>query len=181
MTDDQGGTAEHEPANGLEEEARRLQHAEEAVQQAIRSAEKQGPAMQHLAHAVLQVLKYAAHLGIHLNELTDAFLEANGVAGVAREMTAIGRLVDEAGGKLAAPPTEIAARLASIKAATPLFLDPAPQTVHGTVHQNTLMLPFPDVNRLIGAANLASMSVVDFATKAILDAIDHVERGKPAL
>lgn len=160
---------DHEQAagNGLEEEMQRLEWAEEAVQQAVRSAESQGPAMQHTAHAVLQVLKYAAQLGIKLGELADTFARVEGIAGVAREMTELGRLVDEAGGKLAAPPEELAQRLASIKAG------------ETTVQGGTLTLQFPAIGRLVAAANRAEVSVADFATKAILDAIAEVERWKP--
>ena len=181
MTEDRDQAAAAEPANGLEEEAQLLDAAEQAVQQAIRlaTATTTVPALQHTAHALLQVLKYAAQLGIHLNELTDAVTGREaGAAYVGAEMAALGEMLDRAGPLLAAGPAEIAGRLEAVKAGLP-YLDPAPQTVQGTTHQSTLMLPFAAIDRLIAAANLAEVSVVDFATKAIMDAIAHVERGKP--
>jgi hypothetical protein len=178
MTEDRDQAAAAEPANGLEEESQRLEWAEEAVQQAVRSAENQGPAMQHMAHAVLQVLKYAAQLGIHLNELTDAVTGREaGAAYVGGEMAALGEMLDRVGPLLAAGPEEIAGRLEAVKAGLP-YLDPAPQTVQGTTHQSTLMIPFAEVPRLVAAANTAGLTVVEFATEAILDAIAAIEQGK---
>ena len=182
MTDDRDQTTpgDPEPANGHEAAAQRLDAAEQAVQQAIRSAANNGPAIQHTAHAVLQVLKYAEQIGIQLGELGDAFTRAqreSSVAYVGGEMAALGDLIERAGPLLAAGPDEIAGRLAAAKAGTP-YLDPAPLTVAGTTHQSTLMLPFAEVPRLVAAANTAGLTVVEFATAAILDAITAIERGK---
>jgi hypothetical protein len=179
MTNERGqGTT---PGNGLEETMERLESAGEAVQQAMNSAQNQGPAMQHTAHAVLQVLKYAERLGIQLGELSDAFTRsqrASSVAYVGGEMAALGDALEQAGPLLAAGPDEIAARFDAARAGVP-YLDPAPQTVAGTTHQSALMLPFAEVPRLVAAANTAGLTVIEFATTAILDAIAAIERGKP--
>lgn len=170
-----GGPA---PANGHEEAARRLEAAEEAAQQATRTTRDQGPALQHTAHAVLQVLKYAELLGIQLAELRDAFARAQAVD-AGREMAELGELIDRAGPLLATGPDEIAARFDAARAGVP-YLDPAPRTVAGTTHASTLMLPMPagDVARLAAAAENSGLTVVEFATAAILDAVALVERGK---
>ena len=172
-----GGT----PDNGLDEQMRRLEAAGQAVQQAVRSAADNGPAMQHTAHAVLQVLKYAELIGIQLGELGDAFARAqreSSAAYVGGEMAALGEIIERAAPLLAAGPDEVAGRLQAAQAGVP-YLDPAPLTVAGTTHQSTLMLPFTEVARLVAAANTADLTVVEFATRAIMDAIAVIERGKP--
>lgn len=173
-----GGT----PDNGLEEMMQRLEAAGEAVQQAVTSASHDGPAAQHTAHAVLQVLKYAELIGIQLGQLSDAFARAQRESSaiyVGGEMAALGEIIDRAAPLLAAGPDEVAGRLEAAQAGVP-YLDPAPLTVAGTTHQSTLMLPFTEVPRLVAAANIAGVTVIEFAITAIMDHIGDVERhGRP--
>ena len=168
------------PANG-DEGLQRLEAASQAVSRATRLTRDSVPALQALAHAVLQVLKYAEHVGIQLSELGDR-IRSESAAAVGRDMTETAELLEAAAPLLAAAPAEIAHRLDRIhKGETEPYLDPAPATVAGTTHQSTLMLPMQsrDIDRLVAAANTAGLTVVEFATAAVLDAIAVMERGKP--
>lgn len=173
-----------EPANGHEAASQRLAAATDAVSDAMRTAQNQGPAAGALAQAVLQVLKYAELLGIQLNELADTYRResaARAAAAAGREFAELSELVEQAAPLLRAAPDEIAHRLDRIKSGSEAYLDPAPAEVAGTTHKSTLMLPMQsrDIDRLVAAANAAGLSVVEFATTAVLDAIAVMERGKP--
>lgn len=134
-----GGT----PDNGLEEAMQRLEAAGQAVQQAMRSADRNGPAVMHVAHAVLQVFKYVELLGIQLAEVRDH----------------VGGAKDPGPG-------------AELDVAELGYVDPQGVPLAGTV-STAVRIPLTPTNaaRLIHAARQAGVSPVEFATAAILRAV----------
>jgi hypothetical protein len=159
--------------DGRERALELLGHADSSIQRAQLGTVSPGP-LQHTIDGMMYLLKYVETLGIQLNELSDAFTRSErersaGDAG--REFAELGELIEQASAMLALSPEELAARLARIKSGASVDTQGVePQTRHIV----PIMLTWSNFQRLITAASMAGVDSLEFATAAVLRAVDTV-------
>lgn len=154
-----------------------LVEAGRAATQAVNSAKYQGPAVEQNALATMRILQVVEALGVRVGELADDFRRTQrdaSAAAVGRDFADLSALIDTARDALATPPDELDDRLRQVKGEASKVDTQGVELGPVTRTDTKISLTGVNAARLVEASRRAGVTPVEFATAAVLRAIDTI-------